>query len=203
LRRALAAALALAALALPATARANGDPCSDTLTFTDICLPGGAKIPAATTTELASLLTAASKKGTQIKVAVIATPGDLGLIPQLFGKPQNYARFLGQELLYTYDGVLLVVMKQGYGVFHGREPVRREVAALLRLPKPLSGKPVDLAAASLGPVRRLAAVEGTAITKSRDGGNTRRNLVIAAAGAALLALAVAGVEFFRSRRQRP
>lgn len=193
--------VALALLA-PAVARANGDPCSDALAFTDICLPGGAKIPAATTNELASLLGDASKKGTQIKVAVIATQGDLGLIPQLFGKPQAYARFLGQEILYTYDGVLLVVMKQGYGVFHGRNSVAREIAALRSLPKPVSGKPLDLTKASLAPVRKLAAIEGTPLPKpKRGGGHATLYIVLAVVAAAILAAAIVGTEIVRNRRR--
>ena len=40
----------------------------------------------------------------------------------LWGKPQRYADFLGQELVYFWKGPTLVVMPQGYGVFaHGKK----------------------------------------------------------------------------------
>ena len=41
---------------------------------------------------------AASRAGFPIKVALIASPIDLGVIPDLFGKPQKYADFLDQEI---------------------------------------------------------------------------------------------------------
>ena len=202
-RAACAAALvAVALLALPARASANGDPCSDQLTISDICIPSGANLPPSATKELANLLTEISQKGSQIKVAVIANPGDLGLIPQLFGKPQLYARFLGQEILYTYDGILLVVMKSGYGVFHGRQSVTRGIAALRVLPKPRSGKVADLVAAAVLPTRRLAAIAGTPAAKHKSSNDTRDRLVIAIAAVVLIALTAAGVEVVRSRRKR-
>ena len=187
----------------PAAARANGDPCSDILTISDICIPTQAKIPTSTSKELTTLLTNASHKGTWIKVALLTSPGDLGLIPQLFGKPQQYARFLGQEIFYTYDGILLVVMKNGYGVFHGRTPVKRELAALRSFPKPTSGDAAELMKASIGPVRRLAAIAGTPLPKPKSGSNdTRDRLVIAIAAVVLIALGAAAVEALRSRRRR-
>ena len=48
---------------------------------------------------------------------MIATPTDLGAIPSLFGRPSDYAKFLGQEIAYSYDAALLVVMPAGYGFY--------------------------------------------------------------------------------------
>ena len=43
-------------------------------------------------------------------------------MPVLYGKPQRYANFLGQEIVYYYKGPLLVVMPNGYGIYQGRRP---------------------------------------------------------------------------------
>ena len=57
-----------------------------------------------------------SDAGLPIKVAVIGNKTDLGAVPQLWGKPQTYARFLGAELRFVYKDTLLVVMPQGFGI---------------------------------------------------------------------------------------
>ena len=59
---------------------------------------------------------AAKQAGFPIKVALIASPVDLGVIPDLFGKPQKYADFLDQEISFQAKQPLLVVMSAGYGV---------------------------------------------------------------------------------------
>jgi MYXO-CTERM domain-containing protein len=51
-----------------------------------------------------------------MKVALIASVTDLGLEPSYYGKPTDYARFLGAELQYLYKGKLLIVMPQGAGL---------------------------------------------------------------------------------------
>ena len=58
---------------------------------------------------------AAKRAGFPIKVALIASPIDLGVIPGLFGKPQKYADFLDQEISFRGKQPLLVVMAAGYG----------------------------------------------------------------------------------------
>ena len=65
--------------------------------------------------------------GLPIKVAIIGNKTDLGAVPQLWAKPQVYARFLGAELRFVYKDTLLIVMPQGFGinglrVSHGRSP---------------------------------------------------------------------------------
>ena len=51
---------------------------------------------------------------------MIQATQDLGADPELFGKPQLYARFLDSELLSAnYLGVLIVVMPQGVGIAGG------------------------------------------------------------------------------------
>ena len=48
---------------------------------------------------------AAKKAGLPIKVALIASPVDLGVVPELFDKPQSYADFLDKEI--SFQHVLL------------------------------------------------------------------------------------------------
>jgi hypothetical protein len=63
--------------------------------------------------QLADATRAASAAGKPVRVALIGAPADLGGVPSLFGKPTDYARFLGLELQFVYTGRLLVVMPQG------------------------------------------------------------------------------------------
>ena len=57
-----------------------------------------------------------SDAGLPIKVAIIGNKTDLGAVPQLWAKPQVYARFLGAELRFVYKDTLLIVMPQGFGI---------------------------------------------------------------------------------------
>jgi hypothetical protein len=71
--------------------------------------------------------------GYRLKVAVIASPSDLGSVPSLYGRPQYYARFLGIELGLIYKGSLLIAMPAGFGFYHhGRQTVT-EAKALVPL----------------------------------------------------------------------
>jgi hypothetical protein len=110
------AVLVLAAAFGAATAQADGDPASDILVFQDVYLPYPKPSPdlgSALNTAVASV----NKDGMKLKVAEIATAGDLGTARSLFGRPADYAKFLGTELSYNYDGLLLVVMPAGFGLF--------------------------------------------------------------------------------------
>ena len=98
-------------------ARADGDPASDYLITQPVFFPFESKASAAAQKELTALLADAKKKGFGVRVALIATRADLGAVPVLYGKPQRYANFLGQELVYYYKGPLLIVMPNGYGIY--------------------------------------------------------------------------------------
>jgi trans-2,3-dihydro-3-hydroxyanthranilate isomerase len=109
-------------------------------------------------TALAQTVRTAKRAGYPIKVALIGGPTDLGAVPQLFAKPQLYARFLGVELTFLYKGRLLVVMPNGFGVYHYQHRTARERRALSNIP---IGQGVDgLAASATEAVRRLAATNG-------------------------------------------
>lgn len=108
--------IALAAAWLPAAASADGDPASDVLLSQSAFLPADAGASGAQQVELENVLGAAQKAGFQIRVALIASASDLGSITPLWGQPETYARFLGEELSLVYHGRVLVVMPSGFGL---------------------------------------------------------------------------------------
>ena len=131
----------------------------------------------------------AKAQGFPLKVALIAAPTDLGVIPDLFGKPQSYAQFLDQEISFTSRQRLLVVMAAGYGLegFDGSAQ-----AAVRGLPKPAGATSTDLARAALVAVPRVAAAEGPsasgefpAAPAPVGGSGSRAATVIGLAAAAL------------------
>jgi hypothetical protein len=99
-----------------ATANADGDPASDILVFQDVFFPFPKPSPDLGTA-LNTAVAGVNKGGMKLKVAVLAGPGDMGTARSLFGRPADYAKFLGTELSYNYDGLLLVVMPAGFGLF--------------------------------------------------------------------------------------
>jgi hypothetical protein len=153
------AAIAIIALALAAGAAADGDPASDLLlqqnTFFPLPLPG-----ADAQKGLTQAVAAAYAAGFRVKVAVIGSQSDLGAIPSLFGKPADYAKFLGTELSLVYVGPLLIVMPAGYGIYDGGRSTAAEQAVLSRLS--VGGASVDAltrsAAAAVGELLRAGAL---------------------------------------------
>ena len=119
----------LLALLLAPSALADGDPASDILVPPDIrvYMTNGA-----TTGDLEKTVQATAQKvtdaGLPIKVAIIGNKTDLGAVPQLWAKPQTYARFLGAELRFVYKDTLLIVMPQGFGI-NGPYPLSKALAA--------------------------------------------------------------------------
>jgi hypothetical protein len=192
-RRALALLLALAAVAcLPSAARADGDPASDYLISQQVFFGFGPNASPAKQKELALLVRAAKAKGFEVRVALIGGPTDLGSVQVLWRKPQTYARFLGQELTRWYPRRLLVVMPNGYGIYHDRPAdLRVEKAALTALPAPGA----DLVGAAESAVQRLALLHDVRVQptpQSAGGGNqTRERLeIVAIVLAALVAMAL-------------
>jgi hypothetical protein len=114
----IAALFALAALAFAPAAAADGDPASDVLYLKNVFLPYPAPSSAAARS-IHEAVAGAYAKRYRVKVAVIATASDLGSVPVLFGKPTQYAKFLGAELQSFFVGPLVVVMPAGIGVYDG------------------------------------------------------------------------------------
>ena len=124
--------LALAVLAgtWPAgAARADGDPASDVLPTDSVYFPISAPSGDAQGA-LTSAVGAVYSNGDRIKVAVIATADDLGAIPSLMNRPDDYARFLGQELAGFYVGPLLIAMPNGWGIYDGGRSTSAESGVL-------------------------------------------------------------------------
>jgi hypothetical protein len=200
------AALAVAAVATP-SARADGDPASDYLLSQDVFVPFDGKIPTSSAGQLDTLVRNANRRGYRIKVAMIATPYDLGSVTALWKQPQRYARFLGQELEFVYkDGRLLIAMPNGYGVYNHGKPVTSETKLLAGLSPPAGGGEA-LASGAIDAVRRLARADGVALAvpkaaaKPSHSANADRITII---GFALIGAAVvAAIYFARRVRGRP
>jgi hypothetical protein len=152
------AALVALSTALPLPATADGDPASDFLLYQPVFTPRAR--PTSLTRRLTGLAEAAERRGFAIRVAVIQSRVDLGSVPELFGKPQSYARFLGAELRFAYTGRLLVVMSNGYGYTKNGEAVRGSRKLLDTLPRPAGSTPDQLTAAAIIAIRRIAADAG-------------------------------------------
>src|SRR5437763_16945161 len=59
------------------------------------------------------LVAQSQKAGYPVKVAMVESAVDLGAIPQLFGKPAEYAPFLGREIAFKTKSPLLVIEPAG------------------------------------------------------------------------------------------
>ncbi len=153
----LTAAMIASAAAWPASAAADGDPASDVLVSQPIFLPQDSGATAEQQAQLGAIESAAQKSGYPIRIALIATPSDLGSVGALWGQPQSYAQFLGQELSFVYKGTLLVVMPNGFGVYHVGQQTGAERSALAGIPPPGTKR---LTGATLTAIERLAAASG-------------------------------------------
>ena len=201
MRRAVAIAVVLGALCVPA-ALADGDPASDYLIVRQVFLPFDAKVDKGSADELTGLLTAAKKQGFELRVAVISTKTDLGAVPVLYGKPQTYARFLGQELFYWYKRKVLVVMPNGFGVSEHGKAVTADLPVLDRLPKPGTTDGTALASSAMRAVRALARKQGVTLPAVSAGSSSSGFRWYWIFGGVIAALALAGsvVYVWRGRR---
>jgi hypothetical protein len=205
MRRAVLLIVVLAvAAAAAAPALADGDPASDYLITQSTFLPLDRVIAKSTSTELAAHIAAAQKAGFPVRVAVIATPYDLGAVPVLYRRPSEYARFLGQELYYWYRHTLLVVMPNGYGIYNHGNASAADRALVAKLPAPNTTSGTGLVAASVRAVDELAARRGIDLTKVKASGSSSSTgsdrIEIGVAAVAVLVLAAA-FAFFRRRRK--
>ncbi len=200
----IALAAALCGLLVPAAALADGDPASDTLLGENVFYPYAPPVTGAVQRTLNSETAAAKRDRFPIKVALIAAPTDLGVIPSLFGKPQQYAHFLDQEISFVGKQQLLVVMANGYGTEGFTGPAKLAVSAL----KPPAGRTSTyLAQAAITAVARISAAAGHPIKGVRglpgsssgsSGGSSTTPILI---GLIVAALAVAGAVVLLRRRQ--
>jgi hypothetical protein len=208
---AAAAVLATVAVVGSFPAWANIDPASDVLLLQDDFLPYEPKVCEQLSEPLTEVTKRTKKRGYPVKVAVIASEGDLGGAPQYIGRPQPYAKFLGGELgVFGPDAgkdlaknlTLLTVMEEGFGYYRsGDAPNVSDEAK--RLPRPSGGHPNDLVRAALAAVPRLAKAAGRPVAVPKiaegcSGGGGGTSFLVFVVPAALLIL-VAGVLALRNR----
>jgi hypothetical protein len=156
-------------------------------------VPSDGGFSASQTGRLSGLLAEARRAGVPIRVALIATQADLGSVTELWRQPQNYARFLGQELSEVYRGTLVVAMPAGIGV------VSVGARAGATEPTSVSTRHGPLIPTTISVVQAIAAASGhrltppPAVASSAEGsalGSVDLGSWLAlAAGAVLIALA--------------
>jgi len=142
----------------PTTASADGDPASDYLYGQWAFVPAGTD--AAQQLRLDRTVAEARHREFPIKVAVIASPGDLGSVGSLWNQPAAYARFLGTELSLIFHGPLLVVMPSGLGLYradHSETPPEVHIAP----------GPTGVVRAAVTAIRELAATAGHRLPATR------------------------------------
>jgi hypothetical protein len=154
------AILASVALAAAPAALADGDPASDVLVQSALFNPVDSGITLQSQARLEAMLAASAKAGFPIRLAIIASPTDLGTATAFWRSPGKYVGYLGYELSELYSGQLLVVMPDGFGLYgprsgphtvHGAERDVRAVAP---------GPGAQLATAALSAVPLLAHAAG-------------------------------------------
>jgi hypothetical protein len=154
-------ALSLVLLAAPRAA-ADADPASDILLGSQVFYPYQPPVSPALQKQLGQTLSGLKANGLNLKVAIIQSPVDLGALPNIFGKPQQYADFLDKEISFNAPQPLLVVMPSGFGVSHAGP-----AGALTGLKIDAVQKSNGLAQAAIQAVQRIAKANG----KSTAGGS--------------------------------
>jgi hypothetical protein len=195
--------VAVAVLGTPA-ALADGDPASDVLAEQTVFLPADGGISPAQQSQLTALSAAMNRQGQPLRVAVIASPTDLGSVSALWRQPQQYARFLGEELSLVYHGTLLVAMPDGFGL--QRVGAASSGRSLPRLAPPRPGQ--TLAAATAGAIDRLAAASGFSVgvpnsQRAAAGGSTIGSVDAGSWLALLMGAALIVLAWGASLRTRP
>ena len=149
------------------TALADGDPASDVLATANLFLPWDAGLSASQQRQLAALLETALRADAGVRLAVIASPSDLGSVTQLWRRPHLYAAFLGDELSLVYRGPLVVVMPDGIGIYHAGAALSRAELSIAASP-PSGSRAGALLGAAISAVRRIAAASGHVIGNVRE-----------------------------------
>jgi hypothetical protein len=194
-------AVALATLAPATAAWADADPASDYLPGFDSYYPVGNTVAKPTQGQLDKLLKIARSRGRPFKVAVIASPPDLGAVTSLYNKPQPYARFLYREISGLIQGAqatLVVVMPAGVGLM-GRDAHAAGRKAVAGVKPPAGATPTQVAQTAVTAVENLAAsgghalphVKPTAAPATATSHSSHRKFLGLLAAAVLLAVALA------------
>jgi hypothetical protein len=210
---------AVAAGLVTAPARADGDPASDYLIGQNVFLGYDAKIPAAVESKLVAAVASANKNGFPVKVALVWSRYDMGSVPELFDRPQDYARFLDLEDSQCWWGGqcgsgrfktttrLVVVMPNGLGFAQWKHSPKAGYRTLSGIK--VTPTAAGLAGAATAAVVRLAAAAGVKVSTrggrgvaaGASGGGTNSVEIIVAVVAALL-IGVAARLVIRRRAAR-
>ena len=203
LRPLLATTLAAALLACAQTARADGDPASDVLLSERVFIVVDSQTAPPYLRELLALTAEAARRHVPIRIAVIEQSSDLGAVPMLFGRAQQYATFLAREITFAYRGTVLVAMagKPGGVGLYGPAATARARALVAKLVVPSAGTPEELARIASTAVREVASTRGVHLTTPRAviTHGSGPWLLYALAGAA--AVAAGGAAFLLLRRR--
>jgi hypothetical protein len=201
--RPIALALCLLAAAAP-RALADADPPSDVLLIQNVYYPYQPKVSPDLQAQLDDVTARARRAGFSIKVALVASPQDLGAIPQMFGHVVPYADFLQREIAYLRPQPTLVAMPGGFGT-SATGPRGPAIVARLAAPRTVAG----MARGAIVAVERLAAANGHPISTANLGdgrtGHHRAStpVLVIFAPVLLLALAIAGRSLLLRRRRGP
>lgn len=194
-------AVLAAALVLAPGALADGDPASDYLIGQKVFYSFDAGVPAARAQRLQTMVANANRAGFPIRVALIRTNSDLGAAYQLYRKPQQYAQFLGQELLFVYRGRLLIVMPNGFGYAVAGKPAQAEKRRLAGIAAP-GNDGGSLADAATLAVQRLARGSGhdLPLPKTSDNSATTDRIKIGVISLTVAIVVAAAILVRRGRK---
>jgi hypothetical protein len=148
-------------------------------------------------------LRGASRVGLNLKVAIIGTPEELGVVPNLFGHPQAYAQFLDREISFNRPQPLLVVMPAGFGVVQAGPP-----AALAGMSVDTRHRSYGLTRSAILAVVALARARGRLIVTpaippySTDGDGTPALLVFGVTAALLILGGLVAMRGGKARRSQ-
>jgi hypothetical protein len=189
-------------LGLCGGALGDADPASDILLGENVFYPYDPQVSAALQARLNAQVATAHRAHLPLKVALIASPVDLGAIPSFFGKPRQYAAFLEREISFSSRPPLLVVMPNGYGTAGLGATASAAVVAATKPATPTSN---GLARAAISVVSEITAASshraGSPGASGSPGGGDGPLLPIAVLGACI-ALA-AGIIAWRRRSAPP
>jgi hypothetical protein len=174
--------IVLAGSVRSASAAADADPASDVLLVQNAFFPYQPSIPRPLTKAVDQALTEIHATGLRLKVAIIASPVDLGGIPELFGHVTRYGAFLETEISYRRTQPLLVVMPDGLAL-----QAAGPRSALKGIAIDAHQRSAGLARTALLAVERIAAARGHPIVAPSLGLGTGAS----ATGPLVIAIAVA------------
>ena len=204
MRALLALLLAAAALGTAAPAAlADADPPSDVLLLQSVYYPYQPPVSDKLRRTLDKVVLDAKTAGYPVKVAMVESTVDLGAIPQLFGRPAEYAPFLGREIAFKSKDPLLVVMSPAIATYNVTPKAQQAIQGI----KIDASKQSDgLVAAAIEAVPKMATASGHPVAAvpvpstgggKKSGGGTSPLIVF---GAPVLLVALAALVAALRRR---